>query len=260
MENRLSKVIDMAAWTGNWPFLKLRCAELAALRDKLRSLRVERAFVAPIEAVFEQDPTRANKALLEATRGDDFFSPVPVVDLSYANWAEVVELAASDGRVRMIKLLPSYHMYEISERVLEPLVRMTQRHRLVIGLQMRMEDKRGMYPLLRVDDPDIVRVVKTVSYFPEQPFVLGYPYIGELVQVLNSVKNVYVELAGLEHVDVTLQLKKLYSLDRILFGSHAPFFIPEAVLSKLNYTEATQADAEQVAYRNAQTLLAWCEK
>lgn len=259
MEKPLNKVIDMATWTGNWPFLKLRYAELSALKGKLQSLHVEQAFVAPIEAILEQDPMRANKALLEATRGDEFFSPVPVVDLSYANWAEVVELAANDGRVRMVKLLPSYHMYEISERVLEPLVELAQRHKLLIGLQLRVEDKRGMYPLLNVEEPDIVRVVKTLSYFPEQPFVLGYPVIAELIQVLNSVENVYVELAALENVDITLLLKKLYSLDRILFGSHAPFFIPEAVLSKLKYTDAAQEDVEQVAYRNAEKLLEWCK-
>lgn len=254
----LDKVIDMATWTGNWPFLKLRYTELPALQAKLQSLGVRQSFVAPIEAILEQDPLRANRALLDSTRGDDFFSPVPVIDLSYANWAENVELAVRDGRVRMVKLLPSYHMYDISEAVLEPLVELTQRHRLIVGLQMRVEDKRGMYPLLNVNDPDIVRVVKVLSYFPEQMFVLGNPVIAELAQVLKSVDNVYVELAGLENIDILLHLKRLYTLDRILFGSHAPFFIPEAVLAKLKYTEASQQDAEQVAYANAERLLGWC--
>lgn len=259
MAMQLSKVIDFATWTGHWPFLKLRYTELPALKEKLQSLNVLQAFVAPIDAIFEQDPMRANKALLEATLGDDFFSPVLVVDLSYANWAEVVELAVQDGRVRMVKLLPSYHMYEISERTLEPLVKLTQQHKLLISLQMRVEDKRGMYPLLAVEDPDIVRVVKVLSYFPEQMFVLSNPVIAELMQVLNSVGNVYVELASLENVDITLHLKGLYTLDRILYGSHAPFFIPGAVLSKLKYTDASHEDAEQIAFGNAERLLEWCK-
>lgn len=260
MATHLNKVIDMAAWTGNWPFLKLRYTELPALKEKLQSLNVQQAFVAPIEAILEQDPIRANKTLLEATQGDDFYSPVLIVDLSYANWPEVVDLAVQDGRVRMVKLLPSYHMYDISEHTLEPLVKLTQQHKLLISLQMRVEDKRGMYPLLNVNDPDIVRVVKVLSYFPEQLFVLSNPVISELAQVLNSVDNVYVELASLENMDVTLHLKGLYTLDRIVFGSHAPFFIPESVLSKLKYTDATQDDVEQIASRNAERLLEWCKK
>lgn len=259
MGKMLPKVIDVAAWTGNWPFLKLRYTELPALKAKLQSLGVQQALVAPIEAILEQDPMRANRDLLEATQGDAFFSPVLVVDLSYANWAEVVELAVQDGRVRMLKLLPNYHMYDISEAVLEPLVKLTQQHRLLISLQMRIEDKRGMYPLLDVDDLDIVRVVKVLSYFPEQLFVISNPVIAELAQVLNSVDNVYVELASLEHVDIIEHLKELYTLDRILFGSHAPFFIPEAVLTKLKYTDASLADVEQIAYGNAERLLEWCK-
>ncbi|MDF2815426.1 MAG: hypothetical protein K0Q81_1626, partial [Paenibacillus sp.] len=98
MAKPINKLIDVAAWTGNWPFLKLRYTELPALKAKLQSLNVEQAFVAPIEAILEQDPIRANKELLEATRHDEFFSPVLVVDLSYANWQENVELAVKDGR------------------------------------------------------------------------------------------------------------------------------------------------------------------
>ncbi|RKN74193.1 amidohydrolase family protein [Paenibacillus ginsengarvi] len=260
MTSTLDAVIDFAVWTGNWPFLKLRYTELPALKVKLQSQHVQQAFVAPIDAILEQDPMRANKALLAATAGDDYFSPVLIADLSFANWEEVIELAVTDGHVRMIKLLPSYHMYEVDESVFEPLVRLTQQHRLLISFQMRVEDKRGMYPLLNVNDPDIVRVVKTLSYFPEQPFVLSNPVIGELVQVLNSVDNVYVELESLEHADVLLQLKQLYTLDRILYGSHAPFFIPEAALSKLKVTDATREDAEQVAFGNARRLLEWCVK
>jgi predicted TIM-barrel fold metal-dependent hydrolase len=259
MAKPINKVIDVAAWTGNWPFLKLRYTELPDLKAKLQSLNVQQAFVAPIEAILEQDPIRANKELLAATLDDDFFSPVLVVDLSYANWQENVELAVKDGRVRILKLLPNYHMYEVNETNLEPLVKLTMQHRLIISIQMRVEDRRGMYPLMMVEDLDVVRVVKTVSYFPDQLFILSNPATGELGQVLNSVDNLYVELASVEHADVLNLLKDTYGLNQVLFGSHAPFFIPEAEIAKLKYTDVTQEDVEQVAYANAERLLAWCK-
>jgi predicted TIM-barrel fold metal-dependent hydrolase len=260
MAKPINKLIDVAAWTGNWPFLKLRYTELPALKAKLQSLNVEQAFVAPIEAILEQDPIRANKELLEATRHDEFFSPVLVVDLSYANWQENVELAVKDGRVRILKLLPNYHMYEVNEANLEPLVKLTMQHKLIISIQMRVEDSRGQYPLMMVEDLDVVRVVKTVSFFPEQPFILSNPATAELAQVLNSVNNLYVELASVENPDVLMMLKNTYGLDQVLFGSHSPFFIPEAIIAKLKYTDVSQADVEQVAFRNAEKLLAWCNK
>ncbi|WP_127585378.1 amidohydrolase family protein [Paenibacillus koleovorans] len=260
MGKSVNGIIDVGVWTGNWPFVKLRYTELPSLQAKLRSVGVRQAFVAPIEGILEQDPLRANRELLEATRGDGFFSPVPIVDLSYANWREVVGLAAKDGRVKIVKLLPGYHMYEVNENVLEPLVELTQAHKLIISIQMRLEDKRGMYPLLKVEDLDVVRVVKAVSYFTEQPFILSYPYMAELAQVLKSVDNLFIEIAGVEHADVLLNLKDTYSLRQVLFGSHAPFLIPEAIVAKLRLTDVQQADVDQVAFGNAERLLSWFER
>lgn len=249
-------VIDFAVWTGQWPFLPLRHTRLDELREKLESLGVRRAFVSPIEAMFQQEPGTPNKQLLADVK-DDYFSPVPILDLSLSNWRRLVDLYISDGRVKMVKLLPNYHRYPLDEATLEPLVDIASAHRLLVSVQIRFEDRRGQHPLMQVPDIHIEHVVKALSYFPQQLFVLQNLYSYELNAVLHSLDNVYFDLASLEApVDVLSQIKKKFTLNRLLFSSHSPFYFPEGNLYKLKFSTLGEEDIAQVARGNAARLLA----
>jgi predicted TIM-barrel fold metal-dependent hydrolase len=252
--NDIKQIIDFSTWTGNWPFIDLRYKEIENLRNKLESVNVSKAFIAPIEGILEQDPLRANKYLLEIV-GDDFFSPVLIVDMSYANWEEIVDLAIQDGRVKMLKLLPNYHMYEFTEDNIAPLIGKIQNKSMLISIQMRVEDRRGQYPLMKVEDVDAQQVVKTISYFPEQTFILSNCYIGEINEVLYSVDNAYVDISSIETNNVLKSFKKNFGLDRMLFSSHCPFYYPEGNLNKLKYADIPIEEIEKVAYKNGLDLL-----
>lgn len=251
-----ASLIDWSAWTGRWPFMPLRYGQPEALEEKLRKLGVSQAFVAPLEAVFEQDPTRANRALIDAVRGD-FFSPVPVIDLSYANWEENLRLAEDDGRVRMVKLLPNYHQYELNDRTLAPLVERTARRRIIVSIQLRIEDRRGQHPLVKVDDVDVVRAVSAMAFFPQQRFVLSNAYAGELTEALHSLDNVWADISSVEYADTLQTLEERYPDGNLLFATHSPYYVPEAALYKLKDTDADAGYVRNVAHRNAERLLNW---
>lgn len=254
--HELSGLIDVSTWSGEWPFVHLRHRRLAALRDKLRSCGVVRAYVSPIEGILEQDPLRADRELMASSRDVDaeFFSPVPVVDLSYGNWPEALNLAASDERVHMVRVLPTYHLYAFDESTIAPLVEVTRRHGLVIAVQVRVEDARGMYPLMQVPDLDIIRAVKTMSAFPRQQFLLCNCYQRELGDVLPALENVYVDLASLEVQDVLQVLAHRYGLERLLFSTHCAFYYPEGNLNKLAYSTVSAAETAAVGHENARSL------
>lgn len=250
---QVDRLIDVSAWTGNWPFLHLRYGNLQKLQQKLTALCVAKAYVSPIEGILEQDPMRANLQLFKDIE-DDFFSPVPIIDLSLANWGEMVQRSIDDGRVKMLKLLPNYHMYELDEARLKPLVTLAQQHGWVIAIQIRVEDRRGQYPLMKVEDVDAGKLVKVVSHFPEQSFIFQNLFLPEVSQVLPAVNNVYVDLASLEHTDVLHTLQEPFSLDRCLFSTHAPFYFPEGNVYKLKYSEVALNDLERVGHINAEQL------
>jgi hypothetical protein len=67
---------------------------------------------------------------------------------------------------------------------------------------------------------------------------------------------VAVEIATLEGVGGVSALLAQTPADRILFGSHAPFFYFEAAQLKLKESPLTSAQRRAIACTNAQRLLA----
>ena len=79
-------------------------------------------------------------------------------------------------------------------------------------------------------------------------------YLGELGHVLNSNTRIYGDKASLEHVDLLEMLKRKYSLDRILFSSHCPFYFAEGNTFKYRFTEVPKDEIDKATYRNAEEL------
>jgi len=248
----IKKIIDCSVWTGEWPFHHLRYRETQPLRQKLQSLHVSRAFVAPLNAILEEDPKRADLELLKNI-DDPFFSPVPVIDLSFANWRETLDQCLHDARVKTIKLIPNYHNYGLTEDILAPLIAALSR-KIIIGIQVRVVDTRGQHPLMLVHDVNVQNMAKVLSFFPEQKFILHNLFFGEVPEFHHFLPNVYFDLASLETQDILKKMHGQYTLDRFLFSSHAPFYYPEGNINKLVYADLEPGLMEKVAYKNAAML------
>ncbi len=251
---KIQKLVDVSLWTGNWPFIHHKYRDIKSLKEKIISQNIEKAFISPIEAILEEDPLRANRELL-ASLDDDLFSPVPVINLSYANWEEGVNLAINDKRVKMVKLLPNYHMYDFDENTIEKLVGITQKEGLLISLQLRIEDSRRQYPLMKIPVIDLDMIIKTISNFPEQVFIINNAYLGEAQDILGSLENTYCDISSLEFHDILTKLYDQFSLDRFLFASHMPFYYVEGNINKLVYCDLPDKEINKVAYANIEKLI-----
>jgi predicted TIM-barrel fold metal-dependent hydrolase len=254
--NKPDKVIDISAWAGNWAFRELRYGKLPALKQRLSKYNIVKAYVSPIEAILMQDPMKANLDLCKSidNLGDGFFSPVPVIDLSFNNWEEIVELAVRRNDIRIVKLLPNYHMYELTEGKLAKLVEYGSVHKLIISIQMRIEDLRGQYPLMKVPDVDVMKVIKVLSGFPDQTFIINNCYIHEIEQVLYSLENAYADISSAEIQDVLSYLNQKYNSDKLLFSTHSAFYFPEGNVFKLNYSGLDTEDLNKIAFKNAESI------
>ena len=157
-----------------------------------------------------------------------------------------MEAAERDGRVEMVKLLPNYHMYDLDEKKLGKLVEITLRNNMVISLQMRVDDRRSQNFLLKVDDVKVSDAVRAISAFPEQTFILNNVLMSEVEILTESLENIYIDIAFVEQQDTLEQLFKKCSPDRVLFGSHCPFFYPESALYKLKYSRLDMEVLEKV--------------
>lgn len=249
----VEKLVDCSVWTGKWPFRHLRYGNMDTLKKKLVSENVAKAFIAPIDGILEQDPKRANKELLD-TLDDSFFSPVLIIDMSYKNWQENMELALDDPKVEMVKLIPNYHMYELNDSDMEELVGLAKRKGIVISVQMMIEDPRTHYPLMKVPNVDCGDVIMTLSRFPDQVFILNNANLNNAKKILESLDNVFLDIASIERQDILELLHEEYSLERFVFSSHCPFYYPEAAIYKLKYANLDITEIEKVAYKNAEKI------
>jgi hypothetical protein len=251
--HKLNKIIDLSSWFGEWPFIKLSFGKLEVLQKKLESCNIKKTFISPIRAVFEQDHFDANKELLRKVN-NDFFVPCPVINLNYPNWKEVLTFVLKDNRVKNIKLLPNYHMYTLDEEILGELVSYTQKNKIIISIQIRIEDFRGQYPLLKVKDVNVINLVKCISAYPKQTFIIHNTNVGELKEVLFSVENAYVDLATVEFSNILKKIYDEYTLNKILFSTHCPFYFPEGNINKLKYADLKKEEVEKVAFKNLEKL------
>lgn len=254
--NCMKKITDCSVWYGRWPFKNLRYSDLSLMEDKLKSMGITKAFISPLEAVFSQSPHDENEKMTKALSGNQFFSLVPVIDLLMADWKEAVAKAASDKKVKMIRLLPEYHMYELSEEHLEELVNKASEKGLIISIPIRIEDPRGQYPLLDIKGLDTIRLAKVLSYFPKQKFIINNAYWAEINDLYHVLDNAYFDIAMIEPVNPLKSIREKYSLDRFLFSGNCPLFYPEGNLNKLKYAELSQEDINKVAFKNIERLTA----
>ncbi len=67
--------------------------------------------------------------------------------------------------------------------------------------------------------------------------------------------NVSFEIAMLEGVGGIPNLLRSTPLERVLFGSHFPFFVLESALLKLRESALTAPQIEAISHENAERLL-----
>ena len=250
------KIIDCSVWHGQWPFCHLRYSDLALMEQKLKSLNVEKAFISPLESVFAQDPHEGNFRMLEDIKGKPFFQPAPVIDLLLGNWKENLEKLYNDFKIKMIKIIPNFHMYDLTEESLAELVAFTSPRNIIIAIPMRMEDPRNQSPLLKEPmELQTVVVAKALSFYPQQKFILNNIYWGEINDLYYILKNTLFDIAMIEPVNPLKAIKERYSVDRFVFSSNCPFFYPEGNWNKLSYSHIEKNEIEKIASSNIEKLI-----
>src|SRR4029077_1780226 len=144
--------------------------------------------------------------------------------------------------------------------------------RLLVALAVIMEDERTMHPLLRVPPVNLDLLPTLVTQTPGLRLILlnalsGWPPPGgkgrdqagsradALVTLLRS-GEVDVEIAMLERVAGVANLLSEVPLERVLFGSHAPFFYFESALLKLKESALSAEQLKALQEGNARRLIA----
>ncbi len=254
-------MIDVNVSLSRYPFRRLPCDEPEALVTRLRGLGVTEAWAGSFDALLHRDVAAVNARTAETCRrfGDGLLRPFGAVDPTLPDWREELrrchELHAMPG----VRLHPAYHGYGLDAPAFADLLDEAGRRGLVVQIAIRMEDERTLHPLLkglpRTDPAPLIPLLAR----PSQPKVVLLNALrtvsGEPLRRLLAAGEVWVDIGMLEGLEGVKRLVAQVGFDRLLLGSHAPFFVPEAAHLQLRESALPAAQAEAIARGNARRIL-----
>ena len=266
-------IIDTNINLFDWPFRALKYRDTPALVKKLRKHRVTQAWAGSFEALFAKDINGVNERLARACRehGRRFLIPFGAVNLAWPDWQEDVRRCHELFKMPGLRIFPGYQPFDLAHPGLPDLLQIVSRRGLILQIVFGMEDPRVHHPIIHVEPVTLRPLLKAMAAAPEAKIQLlhfaGAPFPpsnqADFAQFI-SKPNTFVEISRFEGngaigrlLGVIDGLPSLRApLDRITFGSHAPYFPIETALLKLIESPLDSTQLRAITRGNAQRLLA----
>jgi len=129
---------------------------------------------------------------------------------------------------------------------------------LFVIVQLRIQDMRSHHPLMQVPDVRVTDIIEVAGALPQVNIVLGGIKWAEATSQATNIKalpNLWLDISHIETVDALRRLIDVYGTERILFGTHAPFFYVRSAIIKLNEAQLSAEERDRITRRNAEKLL-----
>ena len=247
------EIVDVSAWTGHWGSLRLP-GEAGEVIASLEEIGVGSALLSPLDAAFAHNPHLANADVYEAAERFPQARAVPVLDPGLADWREELGLAVDRG-APAVRWLPAYGGYDLREG--GECAAAAGEAGLVLFVQTRLEDPRRQHPRAVVPDVEAAEVADLAERHPRVPVVIGgapWTAVLDLAPRILALERLYADVSQADGMDSLLRMVEAGLGPRLLFGTHAPFFVPLAGLARV-VLDLEPADAEAILGGNARRLL-----
>lgn len=263
------EIIDSNVHLFEWPFRKLKYDRTDALAAKLRRHRITQAWAGSFEVILHKQLDAANRRLAEEckVRGDGMLTPIGSVNPAWPDWAEDLRRCHEQYHMPGVRLYPGYHGYTLDHPEFARLLDETAKRGLLVQIALRMEDERVHHVALaapNVDPAPLMDVLKKTPRAKVQLINSAGPLLGASVSSLVQETQVVFDIAATEGnggVGRLLEGKNpsyrgAIPVDRLLFGSHAPFFPCESALMKLFESPLSLEQLTVLMRDNAHRLMA----
>lgn len=252
--------IDANVSLFHWPFRRLPLDEPAALATRLAALGIGEAWAGSFEGLLHRDLDGVNTRLAAACRDSRTLRlrPFGSVNPLLPDWSEDLRRCAHVHGMPGIRLHPNHHGYGLEHPAFERLLHLAGEAGLLVQLAASTEDTRTQPPQTQVADVDLRPLPSLLARHPGTRVLLLNHRPGSLTAELARQPNLWFDLARTEATDGVARLVNLAGNGRVLFGSHAPFLIPEAALIRVEeglLAGLPPAEAEALLMSNARLLL-----
>jgi predicted TIM-barrel fold metal-dependent hydrolase len=159
--------------------------------------------------------------------------PFGGINLDLPDWEHDLYLCLHKHKMRGVRLYPGYHGYTLADPRFVSLVKQVAEAGRVVQIASTLEDTRTQHPMVRVADVNLSPLPDTLRGIDGAVVqILNSRPSGKLLERLSETPGLYFDTARLEGTDAVARLLQTLPTDRLMFGSHAPFLIPEAALMR----------------------------
>ncbi len=253
-------IIDTNVNISRWPFRRLAGDETPDLVARLRKRNVEQAWAGSFDGILHKDIGGVNARLAAdcRTHGKGFLVPFGSINPKLPDWQEDVRRCHEDYKMPGLRLHPNYHGYTLADPVFAELLRLAAGRRLIVQLVLSMEDIRTQHPLMRVPPVDVSALPRLIESEPTARLMLlnwAMALRGQQLKPLVDHGMVCFDISMVEGVEGVARLVERVSPERVLFGSHYPFFVFEAALLKMKESGLPDDQQKAVFEGNARRML-----
>jgi len=254
-------IIDCNANLGNWPFRRTGYNTPDALLERLARVDIDRAWVTLLDAVMLKNVGAANPWLAEMVAGYEQLMPVGSVNPTWPAWerdlAECVDLG-----FRGVRVNPNYHGWTLADPIFGELLAAAGEAGMFVEVALHMTDERHHHPLVMVPPVAVDGLLDACAAHPNVAIVLANVKNAPASQLARDADgelpgNLYFELSHFESVGGVQALAGELGVERILFGTHAPYYYPESsVLKVFEECDFSEPELAAITHQNAERLLA----
>ena len=264
-------IIDTNVNLFDWPFRRLKYRDTKALVAKLKKHRIIEAWAGSFEALLSKDMNAVNTRLADEcrTHAPGFLIPFGSVNLAWPDWEEDVRRCHEVHKMTGIRIYPGYQPFDLDHPSMESLLTMTAERGLILQVVFGMEDPRVHHPIINVGPVTLGPLMKAVQNTPKVKLQLlhfsgpGKPSESTQFTQFITSSNVILDISRLEGNGAIGRMigtiaglpSARVPIDRIVFGSHTPFFPVETALLKLVESPLDPEQLQAIMQDNARRLL-----
>jgi predicted TIM-barrel fold metal-dependent hydrolase len=261
-------IIDTNVDLFSWPFRKLKYGDTKALVAKLQKHRVIQAWAGSFEALLHKDMDGVNTRLADECEasGGGILVPFGSVNLAWPDWEEDERRCHEVHKMPGIRLYPGYQPFGLDHPALEKLLKMIEERGMILQVVFGMEDPRVHHPIISVDRAVSASLIKALKAAPNAKVMLLHFIAsprGEDLHEFMTQSNVTMDISRFEGTGALARIigsvPGVYfaraPIERIVFGSHSPFFPVETAILKLIESPLDAGQLQAIMQGNARRLL-----
>ena len=248
-------MIDLNAAVGRWPFVAGWAGRADELATAMAEAGVTQAHVSAAEAVLAPDPLAPTQRLCELLAGHERLVPAGVVDPTLRTAEPDLRRLVSNWPVRLVKFYPGFGGYSAEDGRVAAMVQAAGAEGVLTAVVMRLEDDRNQHRVMRVEPVGADAVTSLAAKVVPLPLLVLNGLKGEVTGLARRAANLFFDIAFVESGASLPDLLQDVPAERLVFGSNAPLFYPQAAAAKLAHEEVSEAQRRAIAVGNIDGVL-----